>query len=263
MSRVQIEPQLLRWASERSQIDAVELALRFPQLRAWESGERRPTFKQLEAFAKATHTPLGFLFLPEPPVESLPIKDLRTVREAPRRPSPDLLDTIYAMQRRQDWLQGERLEEGAPDLGFVGSAQLSDDPGAVGREMRRVTGLGDGWAANARRWEDAVAKLRERIENLGVMAVINGIVGNNTHRKLDVEEFRGLLWSTPWPRSSSSTARTPGPPRCSRSRTNSLMSGSAGKERESPDSRGSSPVMDVSNSSATVPQRSSSCRNGN
>ncbi|MCA9755618.1 MAG: ImmA/IrrE family metallo-endopeptidase [Candidatus Eisenbacteria bacterium] len=197
MSRVQIEPQLLRWASERSQIDAVELALRFPQLRAWESGERRPTFKQLEAFAKATHTPLGFLFLPEPPVESLPIKDLRTVREAPRRPSPDLLDTIYAMQRRQDWLQGERLEEGAPDLGFVGSAQLSDDPGAVGREMRRVTGLGDGWAANARRWEDAVAKLRERIENLGVMAVINGIVGNNTHRKLDIEEFRGFALVDP------------------------------------------------------------------
>ena len=41
-------------------------------------------------------------------------------------------------------------------------------------------------------WEEAVSELRRRVEQLGVMAVINGVVGNNTHRKLDVEEFRGF-----------------------------------------------------------------------
>jgi len=58
--------------------------------------------------------------------------------------------------------------------------------------MRRVVGIGDGWAAGVRTWQEAVSDLRQRMDELGVVAVINGVVGNNTHRKLDVEEFRGF-----------------------------------------------------------------------
>jgi Zn-dependent peptidase ImmA (M78 family) len=42
------------------------------------------------------------------------------------------------------------------------------------------------------RWQEAVRELRRRIEQLGVMAVINGVVGNDTRRKLNVREFRGF-----------------------------------------------------------------------
>lgn len=192
MSRAQIEPGLLRWACERSRIDETDLDARFPQLDAWQRGEKRPTLKQLEAFAKATHTPLGFLFLPEPPVERMPIRDLRTIVHGPRRPSPDLLDTIYAMQRRQDWLREDLAEFGADPLDLVGSARLDDDPAAIGQEMRRVVGIDDGWASRISTWGEAIGDLRRSIEDLGVMAVINGVVGNNTHRKLDVGEFRGF-----------------------------------------------------------------------
>jgi Zn-dependent peptidase ImmA (M78 family) len=31
------------------------------------------------------------------------------------------------------------------------------------------------------------------MENAGIIVVVNGIVGNNTHRKLDTEEFRGFV----------------------------------------------------------------------
>lgn len=192
MTRVQVKPELLRWACERSRIDELELSVRFPQVEAWERGEKQPTIKQLEAFAKATHTPLGYFFLPEPPIERLPIKDFRTVREDVARPSADLLDTIYAMQRRQDWLREERRDGEGEPLDFVGSARLSDDPEAVGREMRRVVGLDDGWAAEVKTWTEAVGELRRRAEKLGLIAVINGVVGNNTSRKLDVHEFRGF-----------------------------------------------------------------------
>ena len=192
MTRVPVRPEMLRWARQRAGRDVTDLAERFPQLPAWESGKKQPTFKQLEAFAKATHAPFGFLFLAEPPEERLPIPDFRTVANRTTRPSPDLLDTIYAMQRRQDWLRDERIEGEEAPLEFVGNARLNDDPAAVGREMRRTTGLGDGWAGEVPSWQEAVSELRRRIEALGVMAVINGVVGNNTHRKLDVEEFRGF-----------------------------------------------------------------------
>lgn len=196
MIRVEVKPELLRWACERSRETIARLAKKFPKLRLWEQGEASPTLKQLENFAKATNTPLGFFFLPEPPEEPIPIPDLRTVgNQYMGQPSPDLLDTIYAMQRRQAWLRETLIECEAEPLDFVGSSRTTDDPEAVGREMRRIIGLEDGWAAKVRTWRDAVGELRRSIEQLNIMAIINGVVGNNTYRKLDVEEFRGFALS--------------------------------------------------------------------
>ncbi len=199
MTRVPIPPKMLRWACERAGYDVAHLAARIPQLPAWVRRERQPTLKQLEKLAKATHTPLGYLFLPEPPDEHLPVPDYRTVAGAARgRPSPDLLDTLYTMRRRQEWLRESLVENDAEPLAFVGSARLADEPDAVGREMRRALGLDGGWAAGVRTWQDAVSELRRTIEDLGVMAVINGVVGNNTHRRLSVEEFRGFALTDPY-----------------------------------------------------------------
>jgi len=98
--RVEVKKELLRWARERAGFDLAALAKRFPQLPDWESGDARPTLKQLERFAKATYAPIGFLFLPEPPIEHVPIPDLRTVgNRHVERPSPDLLDTVYICQQ--------------------------------------------------------------------------------------------------------------------------------------------------------------------
>lgn len=192
MTRAPVSPEMLSWARERAGFSVGTLESRFPRLQAWERGEKQPTIKQLEAFAKATRVPFGYLFLSEPPEERLPIPDLRAMAERPMRPSPDLLETIYTMQRRQDWLREELVEGEAEPLEFVGTARLNDDPMSVGQEMRRVVGLDEGWASAVPSWVGAVGELRQRIEGLRVMAVINGIVGNNTHRKLDVEEFRGF-----------------------------------------------------------------------
>ena len=198
MTRLTIRPELLRWACARAGYAPRDLAERFPQFPAWERGEQRPTFKQLEAFAKATHTPFGYFFLPEPPEERLPIPDLRTLKDRPARPSANLLDTIYAMQRRQRWLSDARRERGADPLDFVGAARLDDDPTAVGQEMRRAVGMSDRWAAEVRTWKAAVGELRRRIEAIGVLVVINGVVGNNTRRKLDLREFRGFAIADPY-----------------------------------------------------------------
>ena len=199
MTRVPVAPKMLRWACERAGYDVAHVAARIPQLPAWVQCERQPTLKQLEKLAKATHTPLGYLFLSEPPEERLPVPDFRTVWGASRaRPSPDLLDTLYGMQLRQEWLRECLIESDVEPLSFAGSARLTDDPASVGREMRRALGLDGGWAAGVSTWQDAVSELRRAIEQVGVMAVINGVVGNNTSRKLSVEEFRGFALTDPY-----------------------------------------------------------------
>ena len=193
MIRVPVDPELLRWARKRAGIAQQDLTARFKKLPEWESGEIQPTLKQLEAFARSVHVPVGYLFLSEPPDERLPIADFRTVADTTKvGASPNLIDTLYAMQRRQAWLREHLVENDVEPLAFAASASLAEDPNAVGREMRRTLGLDDGWAAGVRTWQDAVNELRRMIEQLGVMAVINGIVGNNTHRRLSVSEFRGF-----------------------------------------------------------------------
>ena len=77
---------------------------------------------QAKRLARAAHVPLGYLFLSKPPQGSLPIPDFRVRGDTPpSEPSPDLLETVYAMQRRQMWVRDELLENGAEPLRFVGA----------------------------------------------------------------------------------------------------------------------------------------------
>lgn len=204
---ISLQPSVLQWARQQAQLSEEELAERFSKkeanrwlvkIKQWEA-EGELTYKQAETLAVKTRTPFGYLFLPEPPEIAMPLADFRTL-DARRgaQPSPDLLDTIYTMQRRQDWLSEDRQDSGAEQIHFVGSATLSDEPAAIGREMRRVVGLDQEWAKQLGSWTEALGKLRQAIEDLGVMAVINGVVGNNTSRKLNVEEFRGFTLSDPY-----------------------------------------------------------------
>ncbi len=184
---------MFSWACERSGRDRGYLEKKFPRLADWEEGTVRPTFKQLEEFAKATYMPFGYMFLRSPLEEPMPIADFRTVSPGlPTQISVHLLDTIYDMLQRSRWLR-ELLEEDAADpVDFVGSVTLNDPPTAVAHAMRRRLGIEGQWADKIRTWEAAVCTLRELAEEAGVMAVVNGVVGNDTSRKLDVKEFRGF-----------------------------------------------------------------------
>lgn len=191
-----LEPQIIRWARERGGLDASALAKKLgvkpKRFAEWEQSGQLP-YKKAELLAAKTYTPFGHLFLKTPPEDKLPIPDFRTLRDAPvRRPSPDLLETVLLMQRRQAWMREFLIEEGEPALGFVGSVTLSSRAEAVAREMRRVLSFGDAWAAQERTWTDALMHLRQKMEEAGVLTVINGVVGNNNRRKLHPDEFRGF-----------------------------------------------------------------------
>lgn len=193
MTRVEVSRSVLRWAIERSG-KASAVRQKFPKLREWEQGESQPTLRQLEKLAKETATPFGYLFLPEPPEERLPIPHFRTLEDQPpERPSPDLLETVHTMERRQAWMREYLADEGEESLPFVRSARLREEPKQVARKMRETVGLAQAWAADQPTWTEALAELRHRMEDVGIIVAVSGIVGNNTHRKLDPTEFRGFV----------------------------------------------------------------------
>ncbi len=193
MNRVPVRPDLLRWARQRARRDLASLSKPFPKLDAWERGEAQPTFKQLERFARATHTPVGYLFLQEPPVERVPIPDFRTVaQEYSDRPSPDLLDTVYLCQQRQEWYRDFARAMGEEALPFVGSARLTSPVETTSATMRSVLGFDVEERRQTRTWTEALRRFIERADALGVLVMVSGVVGSNNRRKLDPQEFRGF-----------------------------------------------------------------------
>jgi Zn-dependent peptidase ImmA (M78 family) len=195
--RVKVNPRLLRWARERAGWALTErTAQRFPRLADWEHGQAEPTFRQLEDFAQAVHVPIGFLFLQEPPDETVPIPDLRTVADRPiEHPSPDLLDTIYICQERQEWYRDFMRSHQAEPLRFVGSSDITSDVEASAASIRQALRFEIEERRQFPTWTEALRRFIEQADTLGVLVMVNGVVGNNTHRKLDPDEFRGFALS--------------------------------------------------------------------
>lgn len=193
MTRVTVSESVLQWAWTRAGSPRA-VRRKFPKLSEWLRGQSQPTLRQLEAFAKATSTPFGYLFLPKPPEERLPIPYFRTLADEPaRRPSPNLLETVQTMERRQAWMREYLTEQDQEPLGFVHSAHLSDSPERLALEMKQTLRLVGEWAAEQPTWTAALRELQSKIEQAGILVVVNGIVGNATRRRLDPSEFRGFV----------------------------------------------------------------------
>jgi Zn-dependent peptidase ImmA (M78 family) len=133
------------------------------------------------------------MFLSQPPDEPMPIPDLRTIADQEiTRPSPDLLDTIYLCQQRQDWYRDFARTAGDTPLDLVGSVRVADDVEAVAARMRRALGFDLDERRALPTWTDALRCFIERADALGILVMVSGVVGSNTHRKLDPQEFRGF-----------------------------------------------------------------------
>ena len=193
MTTVAASIPVLRWAAQRARLHDEDLSARFRKWPLWLTGEAQPTLKQLEDFARLTHTAIGYFFLPEPPTLALPVPDFRTLRdEELREPSSALLDTLYLCQQRQDWYRDYARVHGLSRLAFVGSTQVNEAPQAVAERMRVALKLSTQERRQLPTWTDALRQLIAKAEEAGVMVMASGIVGSNSHRKLDVGEFRGF-----------------------------------------------------------------------
>lgn len=196
--RVDVKPEMLKWACERAGARGVALRETVPQIADWIEGKQRPTLRQLEQFANKVNVSVGYLFLPAPPNEDVPIPDMRTMRgQGVRRASPDLLDVIYLCQRRQDWYREYAEKMGMEPLPFHGSVTQSTPAAEVADRMRRTLAFSVEDRQAAQSHDDALRLFIDKTEDAGILVMASGIVSTNTRRKLNPDEFRGFALADP------------------------------------------------------------------
>lgn len=193
VTKVNINSNMFTWAIARAGYDLSDFAIKFPKIQDWVDQKEKPTVKQLEAFSKKVHLPFGYLFLPEPPKESLPIPFFRTNNDGQNNISINVYDTILLMQQRQDWLREYLIEKDFQPLPFVGKFRNSQNYNEIVADIRNTLGLNNEWASSVKTLQEALDHLTQKIEDIGITIVFNGVVENNTSRPISVNECRGFV----------------------------------------------------------------------
>ncbi|MGZ4955458.1 MAG: ImmA/IrrE family metallo-endopeptidase [Methylobacter sp.] len=194
-----INPDILSWARKRAQFSisvlAKKLAISEERLEQWEKGEKPLTFKQAQSFSNKTHIPFGYLFLRYPPVEPLPLPDLRTISsDRVISPSIELRDIVSIILQRQSWYSEYLIEQGELQNPIVACCDVNTPVADIVHNMR--THLELGVHPERGSWEDYFRDLIRKIENIGILVMRQADVGHHT-RPLSVKEFRGFAIADP------------------------------------------------------------------
>ncbi|MFZ6008768.1 MAG: ImmA/IrrE family metallo-endopeptidase [Bacteroidota bacterium] len=192
---INIKPDIITWAIARAGYEFKDFVMQFPYIKDWLEDKKQPTVKQLEKFSHKVHVPFGYLLLPEPPIERLPIPFFRTNQKERRNEnvSVNVYDTIMLIQQRQDWLREYLKENDYEQLSFVGKFANSHNITAIVSDIRQTLGLENEWASSFQRLETAIDHLTQKIEDAGIILTFNGVVENNTSRPIKVNECRGFV----------------------------------------------------------------------
>ena len=190
--KVPVEPSVLRWALDRADMSEAEKAFDQLHVSEWLSQDSQPTISQLTQFAQKTHVPFGMLFLSEPPADEKPIADFRFRGFAPEKYSAELTETIMKQQRRQSWYRDYAIARGLTANEYVGSETLVSKPEQVANRIRYDFGYTPGTVRSGAETRKAIIEL---LEENGFLISVAGVVGSNTHRPYDPNEFSGFSLS--------------------------------------------------------------------
>lgn len=189
---VNVSSEILDWVITHIQADTLSNKI-VKYLNLWVSGEKKPTFNQIEQVSKATGIPLGYFFLQTPPDEDLSIVEYRTIDSIKlKNPSRNLIDTLHDMDQVQTWMHDYLISEDSTPLGFVGSLESVSSVEVFAQKIRNLLDISVDWYKTSPTSEDSFNLIRAAISNTGTIVMMSGIVENNTHRPLNIEEFRAF-----------------------------------------------------------------------
>ena len=201
-----INPAILSWARETAGLSIEEAAKRLgltdskrgtaaEKLATLEHGDQKPTRIQLLKFATVYRRPLTTFYMANHPAIRDGGEDFRTISGPVEPQESALLNALLRnIRARHDMVRSIlEDEDDLPRLAFVGSLSI-DDPVqhaaqlirdalsiADDRELRRGTNTPD----------DLFAKLRSRVEEIGVFVLLAGNLGTH-HSNISERVFRGF-----------------------------------------------------------------------
>ncbi|AZS50675.1 ImmA/IrrE family metallo-endopeptidase [Entomomonas moraniae] len=194
MGQALINPKMLTWSRNREGLSVEQMSIKFKKsqemILEWEQGVSKLTFNQAMEWARYTHTPFGYLYLKNPPVETINIPDRRTIDGAKKNISPELRDTINDVLIKQEWYKDYLIKNDLITESVVGNFTLQDNYNKVVSDIRKKLAIEI--PPTKGKWDDLFRDIIKKIESLGVLVMRNGIVKNNTSRPLSVEDFRGF-----------------------------------------------------------------------
>lgn len=171
-----INPDVLRWARERSGLSVADVARKFSKspatISGWEAGETSPTYVQLEKLAYQVYKrPVAIFFFPEPPDEPNKIGEFRTLPASEQESLSS--DTRYAVRLAESMQIALReLNSGvnpSPRKIFDDvSTSLDELPEKLAERTRAYLGIS---LEDQRKWSstaDALDNWRTAIEDSGV-----------------------------------------------------------------------------------------------
>lgn len=191
--RVNIEPTVLDDAVKKSGRSFDEVKRRYTSFEKWINEELSPTYNQLVELSKYLRVPFGYLLVKTPVVEELPLLDFRTIdTESILHPTRELVDTIHDMERKQDWLRNRLIEERSEPLPYVGVFNEDANYLDIADKIRETFSLSKDWYKAATSRIPTFNILRNIFSQYGITVMQNGTALNNTHRTLDLDEFRAF-----------------------------------------------------------------------
>ncbi len=193
--RVPVKKEICRWALEEAQKDETVFLARFEQAEKWLKEDLNPTFKQLEDAATFLQIPFGYMFLDTPPRRDSMQVEFRSISNKISNISKNLQDTILAMDSRRGWMSDYRKELGWTKLAVIKQfhEKKSGRTSTDAKLAKTLLNLSPDWHTLPKDLDEAFRFLKEKLEDIGILVMRSGIVGNNTKRPLDVNEFRAFL----------------------------------------------------------------------
>lgn len=194
MTKARIHPATLSAARARVglAVDVVadKMGVAAQRIKDWESGTEQPTFNQARDLANVVRLPFAALFAP-PTLPSTILPDLRSPGGRSSPVSVDLYDVYQDALFKQQWVADVRRDEGFEPLAFVGAGKNNNE---IAKAATAIASLLHIVAPDQRSGAaaDVLKDLVAGAEAAGVLVLRASTVGSNTHRSLDVQEFRGF-----------------------------------------------------------------------